>query len=179
MHLEPGGGWRRRWHWAAVAVASTAAALLLAAASGSHQDQDVRLIVQFRTDAVVSSQVDLGPIEHLVVTRLSENRLEQLARLENLAIVAPQIAAAYRHRPVGELRDALGADVVLHASVLVVGPRLVLHAKLVRLDDSSLLWSMNREVDAGELTASYRGVAEEIAQGAIAALPVLFGPPNG
>ena len=149
--------------WRFVIAAAAAAALLVVAASGWRSPG-------ISTAPEASTPVVEGPVKRLAVlpfatfstdpeavmlaARITDGVTTELARLGTLAVVSRTSAAQFLsdERPVPEVAQILGADLIMEGSAIVEGGRVKVSARLV---DGML----DRKVWVGE----YEGALDAIA----------------
>ena len=142
---------------AAFAAAVGAVAWLAWASVGTSRIQ--RILVEVNADPDASKLVNVLPLRDAAIDRLTAP-----PAAARLGVVSPfdgnagGSVAALRERHV---------DWLLHAAVQHVQGRLVVHAKLVRIDDNRVVWSLNREVEPAQFGETYRLLAAEMAAAAL------------
>jgi serine/threonine-protein kinase len=98
-----------------------------------------------RLSIAVLPYVSIGgaPEDEYFGEGLTEELTNALARLEGLRVVSRTSAFSFRgkNQSAREIGSALGVGFILEGSVRRAGPRMRLTAKLIRVNDDSLLWS--------------------------------------
>ncbi len=101
---------------------------------------------------------------------LTEEIIDRLARVPGLKVVARSVMAQFRSKPASldEVRQKVGASVVVEGSVRRQGDRLRVVARLAKVSDGASLWSQTYERKAKDVFA----IQDEIAQSVANALRV-------
>ncbi|MBI4892249.1 MAG: tetratricopeptide repeat protein [Acidobacteria bacterium] len=101
---------------------------------------------------------------------LTEEIIDRLSRVPGLKVVARSLMAQFQKRPASldEVRQKVGASVVVEGSVRRQGDRLRVVARLAKVSDGASLWSQIYERKAKDVFA----IQDEIAQSVANALRV-------
>jgi len=102
--------------------------------------------------------------DRLLAARLTDGVTSELARLGTLAVVSHTSALRFAAsgRPLREAAEALGADVVMEASVFHDDGRVRVEARLVGVAADRKFWVNDFTGDAGKLAELERNVAEAV-----------------
>ena len=167
VRIEP--RWRR---WTGRLAAGAAALLAVAALAAGGLEWRRRATLDPTPSVAVLPFVDLSAAQdqgHLS-DGLAEEIVVALTRLEGLRVTGRVSASAFR-QPRLDLRQVgrdLGVETVLEGSVRRDGGRVRVTAQLVKVADSSHLWSRTFDRDLGDLFA----IQDEIASAVVRALQV-------
>ena len=89
----------------------------------------------------------------LIVDGLTAEILHQLAIIDGLHVKSWDSSVAMRDRPLAEVRDRLGATLVLQGQVLWAGARVRLNVQLVDVSNGVPLWSDRFDSDVADVLA--------------------------
>ena len=102
------------------------------------------------------------PDQSIFARGLSETILQQLSEVPTLKVAGRHSTFAVADLPPVEIGSELGVDHLLHGSVQRSGERLRVFAELVRVDDSTQLWSATFDRAVADVFSIQDAIAGEV-----------------
>jgi serine/threonine protein kinase/Flp pilus assembly protein TadD len=106
------------------------------------------------------------PSQEYFSNGITDALINELAKLSALRVISRQSVMQYKesHKPLSEIAKELNVDAVVEASVLKVGDKIQIRARLIQAPNEQNLWAQSYEREMTDILALQSEMAQTIAQ---------------
>jgi TolB-like protein len=106
------------------------------------------------------------PSQEYFSNGITDALINELAKLSALRVISRQSVMQYKesHKPLSEIAKELNVDAVVEASVLKVGDKIQIRARLIQAPNEQNLWAQSYEREMSDILALQSEIAQTIAQ---------------